>query len=88
LSSFTHSQVVPILYEFLSSAEHKEDILKNMVNQTVDRPVISIEFIWIEWGPSTVWLLTIFKIVWNINPTFLLQLTCLVGLAGMNGQGQ
>jgi len=28
LSSFTHPQVVPNLYEFVSSAEHK-DILKN-----------------------------------------------------------
>lgn len=36
LSSFTHPQVVLNLYEFLSSAEHKEDILKNVSNQRQD----------------------------------------------------
>ncbi len=36
LSSFTHPQVVPNLYEFLCSAEHtKEDILKKVCNQAV-----------------------------------------------------
>ncbi len=30
LSSFTHSQIVPTLYECLYSAEHREDILKNV----------------------------------------------------------
>ncbi len=34
--SFTHPQVFPNLYEFLSPVE-KEDILKNVVNQTVER---------------------------------------------------
>jgi len=32
LSSFTHSQVVPKMYEFLCSVEHKR-ILKNVGNQ-------------------------------------------------------
>ncbi len=35
LSSFTHPQVVPNLYECLCSAEHKEDILKKVCNQAV-----------------------------------------------------
>jgi len=35
LSSFTHLQVAANLYEFLSSAEHKEDILKKDWNQSV-----------------------------------------------------
>ncbi len=30
LSPFTHHYVVSILYGFLSSAEHSEDILKNV----------------------------------------------------------
>jgi len=34
LSIFIHPQIVPNLYEFLSSAEHKEDILKNVCKQT------------------------------------------------------
>ncbi len=38
LSSFTHPQVVPNLNEFLSSAKHKINILKNACNQTVDGP--------------------------------------------------
>ncbi len=33
---FTHPQVVPNLYKFLSSVEHKEDILKSVGKQTVD----------------------------------------------------
>lgn len=36
LLSFTHPKVVPNLFEFLFSVEHKEDISKNMGNQTVD----------------------------------------------------
>ncbi len=35
LSSFTHPQVVPNLYECLCSAEHKEDILKNVGNKAI-----------------------------------------------------
>ncbi len=39
IRSFTHPHVVPNLYECLSSAEHnKEDILKNVGNQTVAGP--------------------------------------------------
>jgi len=39
LSSFTHPQVVPNLYEFISSVEHKKkDILNNVGNQPVDGP--------------------------------------------------
>ncbi len=39
-SSFTHPCVVPNLYDFSSSVEHKEDILKN-VNQ---RTLVPIDF--------------------------------------------
>ncbi len=35
ISSFTHPQVVPNLYECICSAEHKEDILKKVCNQAV-----------------------------------------------------
>jgi len=34
LSSFTHPQVIPNLYEF----HQKDDIMKNMDNQTFDGP--------------------------------------------------
>jgi len=36
LSSFTHPQVVPKMYEFFLLLNTKEDILKNVGNQTVD----------------------------------------------------
>ncbi len=35
VSSFTHPQVVPNLYECVCSAEHKDDILKNEGNRAV-----------------------------------------------------
>ncbi len=35
LSSFTHPRVVPNLYEFLCSAEHKGRYLKKVCNQAV-----------------------------------------------------
>jgi len=39
VSPFTHPQVVPSQYEFISSAENKIYFFgKNMVNQTVDGP--------------------------------------------------
>jgi len=34
LSSFTHPQVVPNLYVFICSAEHKERYLEECFNQT------------------------------------------------------
>ncbi len=40
LSSFTHPHVVPNLYAFLSSVEHKDN-LRNVGNQTVD---VAIDF--------------------------------------------
>jgi len=36
LSSFTHRQVLPNLYAFLYLLNTKQDILKNVGNQTVD----------------------------------------------------
>lgn len=35
LSPFTHHYVVSILYGFLSSAEHSEDILRNVFGWTI-----------------------------------------------------
>jgi len=55
MSSVSHSHVVPNLYEFLSSAEHKRRFLKSMGDQTS----IALKS---QWGPSTVWLATFFKI--------------------------
>jgi len=43
LSSFTHLQVVPNLYEFLL-LNTKEAFLKNVGNQTVDVPLTSSIF--------------------------------------------
>jgi len=37
-SSLTHPQVVSNLYDFFFLLETKEDILKNIGNQTVDGP--------------------------------------------------
>ncbi len=34
LSSFTHPQVVPNLYEFISAVDNKRRILKNVGNQS------------------------------------------------------
>jgi len=36
LPSFTHHQVVPNLDAFLSSAEHKRTVTKQLMGQTVD----------------------------------------------------
>ncbi len=38
MSSFTDPQVVPNLYEFLFSVEHKKKCLKNVGNQTIAGP--------------------------------------------------
>jgi len=52
LSSFTHPQVVPNLYEFVSSAEHK-DILKNDWNfGTTDLHSIFFFLLWKSMVPN------------------------------------
>ncbi len=53
MSSFTHPKVDPNLFEFLFSVEHKEDILKNMGNQTVD-DFLSIRQKNTMWEPTVV----------------------------------
>ncbi len=68
--SFSHTRLVPILYEFLSLLKTKGDILKNVNNQTVDGshwlpwypPPPPAPDYGSQWLPSTVWLLTFFKI--------------------------
>jgi len=49
LSSFLHPQVLPKLYEFLSSAEHK-GILKN-VDNPIDLYSIFFPILWKSVGP-------------------------------------
>ncbi len=41
-SSCIHPEVVSNLYAFLSSAEHNEDILKNVGSQTVSDPIDAV----------------------------------------------
>ncbi len=60
LSSFT--QVVPNLYEFLCSAEHKGNILKNVVNRAVLDHSIFFLLVEVNGAPKTAWLQTFFKI--------------------------
>ncbi len=58
LSSFTHPQVFPNLYEFSSSVEHKRRYLKYVSNQTVDSShwfhSIFFHTHGSQWLPSTV----------------------------------
>ncbi len=54
MSLFTHPHVVPNLYEFLSSAKHKEDILKNVGDLIIACPH------WLPKYGETIWLPIIF----------------------------
>ncbi len=58
-SSCIHPEVVPNLYVFLSSAEHNEDILKNVGSQKVSDPIDAV-------GPTHFWLPTFFKISYSM----------------------
>jgi len=52
----------PVQYEFLSSAEHKRRCGNQQLMDPIDfHMVIKINY-GSQWGPSTVWLLTFFKI--------------------------
>ncbi len=66
LSSFTHPQVVPNLYEFLCSAEHKGRYSEECGKQSSSgAPFTSIVFFFLLWKsmvPQTAWLQTFFKI--------------------------
>ncbi len=66
LSSFTHPQVVPNLYEFLCSAEHKGRYSEECGKQSSSvAPLTSIVFFFYyrsQWCPKTAWLQTFFKI--------------------------
>ncbi len=67
LSSFTHPQVVPNLYECLCSAEHKGRYSEECGKQSSsEAPLTSIVFFIFsygsQWCPKTAWLQTFFKI--------------------------
>ncbi len=67
LSSFTHHQVVPNLYECLCSAEHKGRYSEECGKQSSSgAPLTSIVFFFSyygsQWCPKTAWLQTFFKI--------------------------
>ncbi len=66
LSSFTHPQVVPNLYECLCSAEHKgrysEECGKQQFWGTIDFHSIFFSYYGSQWCPKTAWLQTFFKI--------------------------
>ncbi len=66
LSSFTHPQVVPNLYECLCSAEHKGRYSEECGKQSSSgAPLTSIVFFFLLWKsmvPKTAWLQTFFKI--------------------------
>ncbi len=67
LSSFTHPQVVPNLYECLCSAEHKAKIFWRMwENRAVLGhhwlPQYFFSYYGSQWCPKTAWLQTFFKI--------------------------
>jgi len=67
--SFTHPQVFPTLYEFLSSVEHKSSYFEvygqpKRPNAPLT-PIVWKKYYGSQWLPSTVWLpkyLLIFKI--------------------------
>ncbi len=68
LSSFTHPQVVPNLYECLCSAEHKgrysEECGKQSSSGALElrAPEFSPPYYGSQWCPKTAWLQTFFKI--------------------------
>ncbi len=67
LSSFTHPQVVPNLFECLCSAEHKGRYPEECGKQSRSgAPLTSIVFFFSyygsQWCPKTAWLQTFFKI--------------------------
>ncbi len=66
LSSFTHPQVVPNLYECLCSVEHKGRYSEECGKQSSSgAPLTSKYFFFLygsQWSPKTAWLQTFFKI--------------------------
>ncbi len=67
LSSFTHPQVVPNLYECLCSTEHKGRYSEECGKQSSSgAPLTSIVFFFSyygsQWCPKTAWLQTFFKL--------------------------
>ncbi len=79
LSSFTHPQVVPNLYECLCSAEHKGRYSEECGKQSSSgAPLTSRVFIFScygsQWCPKTAWLQTFFRIssfVFSRTKTFI-----------------
>ncbi len=66
LSSFTHPQVVPNLYECLCSAEHKwrysEECRKQSNSGAPLTSIVFFSYYGSQWCPKTAWLQTFFKI--------------------------
>ncbi len=66
LSSFTHPQVVPNLYECLCSAEHKgrysEECGKQSSSGAPLTLIVFFSYYGSQWCPKTAWLQTFFKI--------------------------
>ncbi len=61
LSSFTHPQVVPTLYAFLCSAEHKGRYSEECGKQSSSGALFS--YYGNQWCPKTAWLQTFFQII-------------------------
>ncbi len=66
LSSFTHPQVVPNLYECVCSAEHKgrysEECGKQSSSGAPLTSMVFFSYYGSQWCPRTAWLQTFFKI--------------------------
>ncbi len=66
LSSYTHPQVVPNLYECLCSTEHKgrysEECRKQRSSGAPFTSIVFFSYYESQWSPKTAWLQTFFKI--------------------------
>ncbi len=78
LSSFTHPQVVPNLYECVYSAEHKgrysEECGKRSSSGAPLTSIVFFSYYGSQWCPKTAWLQTFFKIssfVFSRTKTFI-----------------
>jgi len=69
LSSFTHPHVVPNLYAFICSAEHRKIFWKNVLIKQISIPIDyhSVYFFLLygsQWGLRSVWLLAMSQPSW------------------------
>jgi len=56
MSTFTHSQFVSKLHEFLSSVEHKRSYFEEVTKQSMDPIDFVCTYYGSQWVSSTVWL--------------------------------